>query len=129
MNSSAYNAKYFTISSSTVGSSGSSSGYPSVVQGYGRIEMKSVLNFGRASSRTPISLFVIGSVNGSQPHYASIKNKTQVDSYSFTTPSGSAVTSIRVTLCYTDYPAASGASNVMVIVLFMIIIDSIWHAN
>ncbi len=120
VNSSALNAGYYTISSSAVGSSGSSNGYPSVVQGYGRIEMKSVLNFGRASTRSPISLFVIGSVNGSQPHYASIKNRTQVDSYSFSTPS-SGLTSIRVTLCYTDYPAASGASNVMVSATAMII--------
>ena len=75
--------------------------------------MDKVLNFGGASSRSPLSLFVVGSVNSSQPHYASIRNKTQVDSYAFTTPS-SGQTSIRVTLCYTDYPAASGSNSAMV---------------
>ena len=113
MNSSSFNAPYWTISNTQEGNTGSPNGYPSVVQGYGRIQMDKVLNFGGASSRSPLSLFVVGSVNSSQPHYASIRNKTQVDSYAFTTPS-SGQTSIRVTLCYTDYPAASGSNSAMV---------------
>eukprot|EP00597_Dinobryon_sp_UTEXLB2267_P016038 CAMPEP_0201093798 /NCGR_PEP_ID=MMETSP0812-20130820/2231_1 /ASSEMBLY_ACC=CAM_ASM_000668 /TAXON_ID=98059 /ORGANISM="Dinobryon sp., Strain UTEXLB2267" /LENGTH=848 /DNA_ID=CAMNT_0047346113 /DNA_START=230 /DNA_END=2775 /DNA_ORIENTATION=+ len=113
VNSSAANAPYTVLSTTAKSSSNSNHGYPSVVQGYGRIQMNKVLNFAGPASLYPLSLFVLGSSNKSQPHFASIRNNTQVDSYSFTTPSG-VQHSIRITLCYSDYPSFSGTTNVMV---------------
>ena len=89
--------------------------YPSSSQGYGRIQMSKVLNFGQ-SSLNPLSLFVIGAKDSSQPNFASIKSKTQIDVYTFST-SANPITKVRLTLAYTDYPGLPGASTAMMNIL------------
>jgi hypothetical protein len=81
-------------------------GYPSNIQGYGRIHIQSVLNF-YESRNDVLSLFVRGAADPSSPHYASIDTASQVDTYVFTT--SSTITELRITLVYTDPIAASGA--------------------
>lgn len=91
----------------------STGGYPSNIQGYGRIRLDNVLNFG-VSSTDPISLFVRGTVNTSSPYYASIDSSLQVDTYKFRTSTSSVQPHIRVTLAYTDHYAAIGSSITLV---------------
>ncbi len=91
--------------------------YPSPVQGYGRIQMKTSLNFG-ISSNNPLSMYIPAggaspatdpsSTQGNYQAFAAVGTK----SYSATVGLASAV---RVTMSYTDYEASNGASaaNVM----------------
>jgi hypothetical protein len=87
------------------------SAYPSNYQGYGRIQLDTVLNF--ASSNTnPLSLFVIGSAYNSS-HYAALSTGQSLF-YHFTTSSDNDQSTLRVTLTYTDYPGSSGSSKALV---------------
>lgn len=100
------------------------SAYPSVYQGYGRIQLNKVLNFGN-SSNDPISMFVIGGSNSSQLHYKAIASLTQRDKYTFKTNSSTYQAAIRVTFVYTDYQgSASSLSTHMVNVLNVSVVGS-----
>jgi hypothetical protein len=89
----------------------STGGYPSSIQGYGRIRLSNVLNFGTSTSE-PISLFVMGASDSSSPYYAALTSSAQVDSYSFQTPPSTTATPapLRVTLAYTDEYAVVGSA-------------------
>ena len=84
----------------------SANDYPSDVQGYGKIQMNKVLNFGD-SSNAQLSLFVVGSSTPDQPHYAALhKDNNQNDTYTFLTPT-SHRGGVRFTFAYTDLPGTS----------------------
>ena len=68
--------------------------------------MKNVLNFG-ASTLNPITLFFVGSVDSSQPHYVEMTYTGEINQYTFTSNDATAG-NIRVTLSYTDYFGVSG---------------------
>jgi len=92
--------------------------YPNYYQGYGRIQLQSVLHFDTATSR-PISFFVIGASTAanapkSRPNLYSVLKKGNSTTYNFTTNSDATQTPIRVTLCYTDDVPADGATNVFI---------------
>jgi hypothetical protein len=91
----------------------STGGYPSNIQGFGRIRLSNVLNFG-PSSTNPISLFVRGAADSTSPYYASLETESQVDTYIFLTSSSSPQPSIRVTLAFTDEIGAIGSSVTLV---------------
>jgi len=79
--------------------------YPSNYQGYGRILMSSLLNFG-VSSLDPLTFFLVGGATSSDAHYAAITRTGTAngDTYTFTTSSTSSQGRVRVTMHYTDYP-------------------------
>ena len=79
---------------------------PSYDQGYGRIQLNQVLHNGN-STTNPISLFVIGNVDSSGPHFAQLVNQSQSITYTFTT--GYNPTSIKIVLAYTTPVPAAGA--------------------
>ena len=85
--------------------------YPSAYQGYGRIQMNKVLNFGQ-SSRSPLTMFVKGGATPSQRHYVAFTTTGQLHAYNFT--AGSHGTPIRVTFCYTDYFGSTSSNNAMI---------------
>lgn len=87
-------------------------GYPSNIQGYGKIRLSDVLNFG-TSSKNPISLFVMGDVDETSSMYASMTSTLTVDQYYIETPSSS-VAPLRVTLAYTDVPGSPGSSHPLI---------------
>ena len=89
----------------------STGGYPSNMQGYGKIRLSDVLNFGE-STNDPISLFVKGDVNESSPMYASIDSTLEVDRFYIIAPSPSSP--IRVTMTYTDQMGTVGSSHPLV---------------
>lgn len=87
--------------------------YPSTSQGYGRIQLDSVLNFDVAASTNPISLFVMGAASSSSSRYASITatGSGQGNYYQFTVPSdSSSLHSVRVTMAYSDIAGTVGIS-------------------
>lgn len=88
------------------GSQGSTAGYPSHMQGYGRIRLSDVLNFGE-STNNPLTLFVRGDTNESSPLYASLADTVTVDRYYVVASSSSSP--IRVTMTYTDVPGTAGS--------------------
>eukprot|EP01039_Chlorochromonas_danica_P002662 gene2662-2907_t len=96
MIASAQPMKYFLYSASNYATL---SGYPSIYQGYGRIEMSAVLQFGSQATMNPLNLFVVGSKNSSYPHYTQFLGTGGVRLYTVTT---SGASTVRVVLCYTD---------------------------
>lgn len=88
-------------------------GYPSNIQGYGKVRLSNILNFG-PSSANPITLFVRGAAEMSSPYYASIDTGSQVDTYTFLTSSSSSQPKIRVTLAFTDEIGSVGTSVTLV---------------
>ena len=72
--------------------------YPNSVEGYGRMQLDTILNFGQ-SSLSPLTLFVVGAASSSSAHYAEVSST--VTSVSYTVKSSSQKT-IRVCLTYTD---------------------------
>ena len=80
------------------------SAYPSNDQGYGRVQLNSVLNFGLASS-SPLSLQVYGAAYSSAAQYLAFNSPSTITK-SFTVAAGQAV---RVVLAYTDKPGSSSA--------------------
>eukprot|EP01034_Spumella_vulgaris_P021533 gene21533-27568_t len=97
--------------------------YPSVDQGYGRIQMNKVLNFG-TSSTTPISMFVIGDTDTSSSKYAEISASALSKTFTFTTNSATTQSAIRITMCYSDYPGNIQTGVVMVNTLKVKVVDS-----
>jgi hypothetical protein len=91
----------------------STGGYPSNIQGFGKVRLSNILNFG-PSSASPITLFVRGAAETSSPYYASIDTASQVDTYLFLTSSASTQPQIRVTLAFTDEIGAVGSSVTLV---------------
>lgn len=78
--------------------------YPSYDQGYGRIQLNKVLNFGNQST-DPITLFVVGSANSSHPELGAILKKiNDTKTYTFKTSNRATQGPIRVTLVYSDFP-------------------------
>lgn len=65
--------QYFVFSPSAY--SALPGGYPSVLQGYGRVQMSNVLNLNASASTDPLSLFIIGSANKSYPYYTEFLGK------------------------------------------------------
>lgn len=100
----------------------STGGYPSNIQGYGRIQLHKVLNFGQ-SSTNPISLFVRGSADTSSPYYAQISTLSEVDTYTFHTSSSSTQPTIRITLAYTDDLSSVGASITLINDLYLTVTE------
>lgn len=93
-----------------------STAYPSTKQGYGRVQLDTVLHFGNAS-RNPLSLFVMG---GTDKYNSSVlATGATSKSYSFVTSSDATQSSIRVTMVYTDNLPASGTSSSMVNIVSM----------
>lgn len=68
--------------------------YPSNDQGYGRIQLDNVLNFGKRSTRRPLSLFVMGAASKSSAYYVQLSTNSS-HYYTFTTSSSASQTSIR----------------------------------
>lgn len=93
------------------GSQASTGGYPSNIQGYGKIRLSNVLNFGE-STNNPISLFVVGDTNAASPHFASLSSTDVMDRYYIV--AHSEPSPIRVTLTYTDIAGSAGSSNPLV---------------
>ena len=83
----------------------SSASYPDNVQGYGRIQLDRVLNFG-TSSTNPISLFVLGGATIADDNYAELTTTSETATHTFTTSSSSNQPAIRVTFAYTDEPGS-----------------------
>jgi subtilisin family serine protease len=96
------------------GTQASTGGYPSNTQGYGKIRLSDVLNFGE-STNNPITLFVKGDTNESSPLYASMSDTVTVDKfYIIAPPSSSPPSPIRVTMTYTDQVGSAGSSRPLV---------------
>ena len=90
--------------------------YPSPEQGYGRIQLDTVLHFSDAG-RDPLSLFVIGAVDKNSPYYYVMTNTGDKVSYvvtTGTTSSSSTSSQLKVTLAYTDKPGVAGSGKVLV---------------
>lgn len=79
------------------------SSYPSNDQGYGRLQLDKILNFGE-SSLHPISFYVIGDIDPLSSHYRTLATG-QSNDHTFTTPS-IITNDLKITLCYTDIEAA-----------------------
>ena len=90
-------------------------GYPSNDQGYGRVQMNNVMNFGIASN-DPLSLFVVGDVNPAGSLYRQLNNVDDFNVFTFRVPTDQ---SVRITLSYTDYVSTSSSSSIMVNELFI----------
>jgi hypothetical protein len=93
----------YSVHSESSAISDISSTYPSAIQGYGRIEMSSVLNFGEDASVSPINLFLMGSSDSSQDHYTEFYSSGVTHYYNFNSDGSP----IRVTLQWTDYPGSA----------------------
>jgi hypothetical protein len=89
------------------------SGYPSTIQGYGRIQLNKVLNFG-PSTTSPITMFVVGAASSSDARYAQLSITGESKTYNFTTSASSTQPSIRLTFCYTDYFGTTSSSNALI---------------
>ena len=85
----------------------SSGSYPNSVEGYGRLQLDNVLNFG-VSSASPLSLFVKGAASSSSQHYAEVTSTTLSRQYTITAAS---TNKIRVCLAYTDKEASSSLAS------------------
>ena len=72
--------------------------YPNNLEGYGRIKLDSVLNFGQ-SSRSPLTLFVVGAASSSSSNYAQVTTSEPSKQYTVRSTSQK---KIRVCLTYTD---------------------------
>ena len=93
------------------GTQDSTGGYPSTIQGYGKIRLSNVLNFGESTSN-PLSLFVKGDTDASSPLYASITSTGTVDRFYII--ASSPASPIRVTMTYTDPAGSPGSSKPIV---------------
>lgn len=102
-----------------------SSTYPSIVQGYGRIQLNKVLNFNSKSTHSPLSLYVKGGATPSDAYYVALSTTGQVHTYNFSTSASSTQSPIRVTLCYTDYYADPVNQNIMINTLTLSIQSSL----
>jgi hypothetical protein len=98
--------------------------YPSNDQGYGRLQLDKILNFG-VSSLNPISFYVIGDVETSSSNYRALTTGESHD-HNFITPS--VITNdLKVTLCYTDIeslPTSDTSSSVLINNLDIVLIDN-----
>jgi len=78
--------------------------YPSVYQGYGRVTLNKVLNFGDSSVKGEgLSLFVRGGARSSDDYHTMLHETGEEHQYQFVT-SDSEVVPIRVTIAFTDPP-------------------------
>lgn len=105
----------------TVSTYSSSIKYPDTNQGYGRIQLNAVLNFGNDATLNPINLFVVGASDPKSSNYQSITYSNFVKKVpyivKFSTSSDATVvnqTPIRVTLVYTDYPAIASSTVILI---------------
>jgi hypothetical protein len=95
-----------------VSSSGTSVGledYPSIFQGYGRIQLEDVLNFGEAEGET-LSLFVRGAAFVGDKYYVQLEDDGDEDQYTFRTDATTAYP-VRITMAFTDPPASNPGSS------------------
>lgn len=104
-------------------------GYPSYYQGYGRIELQTVLHFATATSN-PITFFVVGASTSatapkSRPYLYKALKQGNVTTYNFTTNPDKTQSPIRVTLCYVDEVPADGASGIVFINLLRLQVTEI----
>lgn len=84
--------------------------YPSNDQGYGRIQLNSVLNFG-PSSLDPLTLFVVGDTNEQSPMYRSLGVTGELHTYVFKVATNQPV---RVVMAYTDAVGSTSSTNVII---------------
>jgi hypothetical protein len=87
----------------------------SYVQGFGRIQLDNVLNFGTStvSENVQLSLFVIGAASYKSKYYRVLTNGEKAEHIFYTTSDETQPT-IKITLAYTDYPGASGSAQPLV---------------
>ncbi len=92
--------------------------YPSIVQGYGRLELASTLKFQSPVGGFNHELFVVGKYMTSPSSAVALSQDTlqhtyylHVNSISTESPTSNF---LRITLCYTDYPASPMSTEVMV---------------
>jgi hypothetical protein len=92
--------------------------YPSIVQGYGRMQLNHTLRFTEDGTTASHDLFVIGGATKNDGHYAEFSKANTEHRYRLRTNS-SAMTNtqqpLRITLSYTDYPTTGRSySDVMI---------------
>ena len=86
--------------------------YPNNIQGYGRIQLDAVLNFGKAT-RKPLTLFVVGAAyRNSTSLYATLSSTGSKATYVVSTSSDTS--ELRVTLAYTDMPGVAGSAKPLI---------------
>ena len=98
---------------SIVDSSGSTESlteYPSNYQGYGRITIDSVLNFGQAAESDYLSLFVRGGATSADKYYVSFQAQGEEHNYIFMTGPDISQHPIRISVVYTDELPGSSAN-------------------
>lgn len=88
--------------------------YPSNTQGYGKIIIGNVLNFGKAADEEFLSLFVRGGATPLDKYYVSFSNLGEEHKYSFKTGPSESQHPIRVTVVFSDVVPAviSNTANV-----------------
>jgi hypothetical protein len=84
-------------------------GYPSNEQGYGRIQMNKVLNFGK-SGIDPLTMFVRGASSSSSSLFVELSNTVKSHNFTFTTTTSLPISPVRVTMTWTDPPSTSGSN-------------------
>ncbi len=99
-----------------------STAYPSLLQGYGRIQLSSLLHFGSPCTTSPITLFALGSARPGAPHFAQLLATGGQRAYTFTAPGS--LRAVRVVLCYTDAPGSVSAAASMVNQLLLTVTGS-----
>jgi hypothetical protein len=83
--------------------------YPSTTQGYGRVTIGNVLNFGKSESKY-LSLFVRGSASKSEKYYVYLNGTGDKDHYDFETSGKTVQSDIRITVTFTDVLSAFNAA-------------------
>lgn len=102
-----------TMLTSIVDSGGSTEAlteYPSNNQGYGRITIDSVLNFGLTAETDYLSLFVRGGATPADNYYVSFQAQGEEHTYQFKTGRAVSQHPIRITVVYTDLLPGSSAN-------------------
>eukprot|EP00607_Mallomonas_marina_P009568 CAMPEP_0182418256 /NCGR_PEP_ID=MMETSP1167-20130531/2742_1 /TAXON_ID=2988 /ORGANISM="Mallomonas Sp, Strain CCMP3275" /LENGTH=676 /DNA_ID=CAMNT_0024592391 /DNA_START=428 /DNA_END=2458 /DNA_ORIENTATION=- len=86
-------------------------GYPSSVQGYGRIQLDQVL-YVNIEDSSSVNLYVVGAASSSHPYYAALAVSGNFHSYVLSASDSTAA--LRVTLAYTDQSGGVGSSTILV---------------
>jgi hypothetical protein len=83
--------------------------WPGNDQGYGRIQLNLVLNFGPSSS-DPLSLFVVGDSSSTSPSFKQFTLSGQVHSYTFRVAT---TQTVRITLAYSDKEGVENSATIV----------------
>lgn len=103
------------------GSNDALTAYPSNSQGYGRIRLDNVLNFGKPAEGEFLSLFVRGGARPSDQYYVAFRNLGEEHVYTFKTSPLLVQVPIRVTVAYTDAVPSSSANTADVNYLSLVV--------